>query len=82
MQGLAFGRCDDVVAVAVRDQEGWRLGRDSGEQAEVSGALGDLGHRAHAEQTRFEREGSRRASMSVREPDTSRSDCPNQWTTA
>jgi hypothetical protein len=43
MQGFAFGRCDDVVAVAVCDEERWRLGRDSGEQAEVSGALGGLG---------------------------------------
>jgi hypothetical protein len=56
VQGLPLGDRDDVVPVAVRDQEGRRLGRDPGEQAEVRGMIGGLDHRTHAQQTRLERE--------------------------
>jgi hypothetical protein len=56
VQGLPLGRCDDVVAVAVRDEEGWRMGRDVGEQAEDTSTIGGVCHSTHTEQTRFEGE--------------------------
>jgi hypothetical protein len=49
MQSFPFGWCDDVITVTVGDEEGWRLGRDSGDQAEAPGAVGGVNDRPHAE---------------------------------